>query len=325
MKSWQQRALAILSAVILACIGQASLAARPWPSRSITIMVGYPPGGGADIMARLVGQKMGQELGQAVVVEDRPGSTGQIAAGVVARSAPDGYTALVDASAFAINLGMYPKLPYKSSSFETVGVMATLPLVVAVNPHFPARDVSQLIARARAKPGGVFYATSGNSSLMHIAGALFEERTGVKLTQVPYKGAGQALNDLVSGQVPLYFGNAAATLPFVKDGRLRALAVTSGARIAELPGIPTLGQAGVTGMELYEWNAMFVPAGTPAPVVERLSSALRKALASPEVIARLHTLTAHPFTGTRADSVKFVREETARFGKVIRDRKIAQE
>jgi tripartite-type tricarboxylate transporter receptor subunit TctC len=321
MTTWHKWT-AVLFAFSTVSLASPAAHADTWPSRPITIIVGYPPGGGADIMARLVSQKMGLVLGQSILIENRPGSAAQIAAYAVARSAPDGYTVLVDASAFAINLGMYPKLPYKRSSFETVGVIATLPLLMVVNPKFPTRSVAELIAQAKAKPGDIFFATSGNGSLMNIAGALFEEKAGVKLTAVPYKGAGAALNDLVGGQVPLYFGNAAATLPFVKSGTLRPLAVTGQSRAAELPNVPTLSEAKVDGMELYEWNAMFAPAGTPAGVVNKLSGALRDALATPQVADRIKSLAAVPFTGGRAESQKFVDGEIARLGKVIEERHI---
>lgn len=304
-----------------ACLTGAALA-QSWPSKPITIIIGYPPGGGADIMARLVGQKMSVTLGQPVIVDNRVGSAGQIAAAAVARSAPDGYTVLVDASAFAINPGLYPKLPYKPASFETVGVIAKLPLLVVVNPAFPAKSIEELVSMAKAKPGSIFYATSGSGSLPNLAAAVFESQAGVELTQVPYKGAGSALNDVMGGQVPLYFANAAAALPYVKAGKLRPLSITSGQRSKELPEVRTLREAKIGNIELYEWNAMFAPAGTPAAITDRLSAALRQVLAAPDVLERLSSLSAQPFAGSRADSAQFVQSEITRFGQLIRDRKI---
>lgn len=326
------RRLSLRRRILRACVGVMAGAwtataalAQSWPAKPITLVVGYSPGGGADIVARLVGQKMSATLGQPVIVDNRPGSAGQIAAAAVARSAPDGYTLLVDASAFAINPSLYPKLSYKPSSFETVRVIATLPLLVVVHPSFPARTIEELVAAAKARPGSIFYASSGSGSLMNLAAALFEAQAGVELTQVPYKGAGAALNDVVGGQVPLYFGNAAATMPFVKGGKLRPLAITAGARSAELPNVPTMQEVRIGGMELYEWNAMLAPAGTPPATLDRLAAALKQALAAPDVVERLAGLGARPFTGSRAEGARFVQTEITRLGQVVHDRHITAE
>jgi len=310
------------AALAASMLGLPARAQQQWPTRHITIVSGYPPGGGSDIMARFLGEKLAKRLGQSVVVENKPGTAGQIGAAYVARSAPDGYTMLIDAASFAINLGLYPNLPYDYKSFEPIGVIAQIPLVMVVNPNFPAHSVADVIAVAKAKPGEVFYASSGNGSLMHIAASLFAERTHTQLTHVPYKGGAPAMNDVVGGQVPLYFSNAAATVPFIKAGRVRPLAVTSGHRSPALPDVPTLAEAGVPDVVLSEWNAFYAPAGVPPEVVARISDALIDTLRSPDVKEWIRNLTGEPFEGSHADSVKFIDDEVARMARLIKERDI---
>jgi tripartite-type tricarboxylate transporter receptor subunit TctC len=304
-------------------LGAAGLGAAVLPAwaqnRQTTLITGYAPGGGADIMARLIASRMGPILGETVLVDNKPGTAGQIGAAYVAHSTPNGSTAFVDAASFAINLALYPKLPYTQRSFETVGVIATLPLVVLVHPSFPAKNISELIAVARAKPGEVFYASSGNGSLMHLATSLFARTTGVKMTHVPYKGGGQAMTDVLGGQVPLYFCNAVQALPFAKSGKLRALAVTTPVRSKALPEVPTLKEAGVPGVEMVEWNGLYVAAGTPAPAVERLANALQQTLKIPEMRKSIEDLTAEPFPGTRQDAIAFVNAEVEKMARVVKE------
>ena len=242
-------------------------------------------------MARLIAPKMGEILGQNVIVENRPGAGGQIGANAVARATADGHTLLFDASSFAVNPSLYPKLPYDSSkAFKTIGVVALFPNVVLVNAQFPARNLAELIQLARSKKDSVSFASSGNGSAQHLAGALFESAAKLEMVHVPYKGGGPALNDVIGGQVPLFFGNLASTLQHVQSGKLRALAVTSGKRAAALPDVPTLAEAGATGAEIYEWNALFAPSGTPDSTIAKLSEAMQKALDAPEVKARIAQL-----------------------------------
>jgi len=295
-----------------------AFAQQSWPNKNITIIVGYPPGGGADLMARLIGPKMSTSLSQTVIIDNKPGTAGQIGAATAARSTPDGHTLLIDAASFAINLALYPKLPYTQKSFETVGVISRVPLAVVVHPSFPAKSIPELIEAAKRNPQGVFYASSGPGSLMHIATSMFMEATNTSMTHVPYRGAGPALTDVIAGQVPVYFCNAAAALPHIKAGKLRALAVTSTKRSGALPDVPTLSEMGVRGVEVYEWNGMHLPAGTPPAVVERLSAALRQALDAPDVRQRLAEVAAEPFPGGRADAARFVDSEIERFAKVIK-------
>lgn len=304
-----------------AAAATAALASAPLRAqgRPLTLITGYAPGGGADIMARLIAVHMAPVLGDNIIVDNKPGTAGQIGAAYVAHSQPNGSVAFVDAASFAINLALYPKLPYTQHSFETVGVIATLPLVVLVHPSLPVKSMSELIAYARRKPGEVFYASSGTGSLMHITTSLFARENRLQMNHIPYKGGGQAMNDVLAGQVPVYFCNAVQALPFVKAGRVRALAVTTATRSKALPDVPTLKEAGVPGIEMMEWNGLYVPAGTPAPAIDRLAGALQQTLKKPEVKKSIEDLTAEPFAGNRAEAVAFVNSQVALMARVVKE------
>jgi tripartite-type tricarboxylate transporter receptor subunit TctC len=311
---------------ILAAAAQANAQPAAWPTKPITLVVTYPPGGGADAMARLIAPKLGEALGQNVIVENRPGAGGQIGAAFVAKAAADGHTLMLDASSFAVNPSLYPKLPYDSSkAFRAIGLVAQFPNVVLVNAQFPAKSVAELTTLARARKDAVSYASSGNGSAQHLAGALFESAAKVDMVHVPYKGGGPALNDVIGGQVPLFFGNLASTLQHVQSGKLRALAVTSAKRSSMLPDVPTLAEAGVQGAEIYEWNALFAPGGTPEPVVQRLNAALHKAVDAPDVKARIAQLGGEPQRTTPDAAQKFISAQTSLWARVIKDRSITIE
>ena len=317
----------VLAASLLAApVVAVAQAVAPWPTKPVTLVVTYPPGGGADAMARLIAPKLGEAIGQNVIVENRPGAGGQIGASAVAKAAPDGHTLMLDASSFAVNPSLYPKLPYDSDkAFRTIGVIALFPNVVLVNAQFPAKNVGELIAIARAKKDSVSFASSGNGSAQHLAGALFESAAKVDMVHVPYKGGGPALNDVIGGQVPLFFGNLASTLPHIQGGRLRALAVTSAKRSPILPDVPTLAEAGVSGAEVYEWNALFAPAATPEAVIVKLSAALKKALDAPDVKARIAQLGGEIQMGDADTAQRFVREQRALWARVVKARAISVE
>ncbi|MDO5625823.1 MAG: tripartite tricarboxylate transporter substrate binding protein [Pseudomonadota bacterium] len=313
---------------LLACgllTGAAALAQPAgWPARPITLVVTYPPGGGADIMARLIAPRLGEALGQNVVIDNRPGAGGQIGAAYVAKARPDGHTLMFDASSFAVNPALYPRLPYDSArAFQPIGVTALFPNVVLVNAGFGANDLPGLIQRARAGKDAVSYASSGNGSAQHLAGALFESAAGVSMVHVPYRGGGPALNDVIGGQVPLFFGNLAPTLAHIQSGKLRPLAVTSAKRSALLPDVPTLAEAGMKDAEVYEWNALFAPAGTPEAVVQRLADALQKALAAPEVQKRIAQLGGEVQQTSPEQARAFIQQQTARWADVIKARSIS--
>jgi tripartite-type tricarboxylate transporter receptor subunit TctC len=318
----------VLPCSLLLCLSAAlpSWAQAPFPSKPITLIVTYPPGGGADAMARLIAPKMGEALGQAVVIENKGGASGQIGAAAVAKAAPDGYTLMLDASSFAANPALYPKLPYDSlKAFKPIGVVALFPNVVLVNAQFPARTVQELVAEARKSKDAVSYASSGNGSAQHLAGALFESAAKVDMVHVPYKGGGPALNDVVGGQVPLFFGNLASTLQHVQSGKLRALAVTSAKRSSILPQVPSLAEAGLVGAEIYEWNAIFAPANTPPAVVAALSSAFLKALDHPEVKARVAQLGGEMQKTSPEQAQDFIQQQIKLWARVIKERGITTE
>ncbi len=297
--------------------------AQAWPTRPITLVVTYPPGGGADQMARLIAPKLAEMLGQQVVVENKPGASGQIGAALVAKATPDGHTAMLDASQFAVNPSLYPKLPYDpDKAFRTVGVTALYPNVLVVHPGFEAQSAADLIRMAKARPGTIPFASSGNGSAQHLAAELFESRTGIDLVHVPYKGGGPAMTDVMGGQVPVFFANVASGLQHIRAGKLRALALTGARRTGSLPDVPTMAEAGVSGCEIYEWNAVFLPAGTPDEVVRRFGDALRKVMASADVRERVQSLGGEVFTGEEDAATQFIRQQTTQWGRMVRERDI---
>lgn len=294
-----------------------------YPTKPITLVVTYPPGGGADAMARLIAPKMGEALGQTVVVENRAGASGQIGAAAVAKANPDGYTLMLDASSFSVNPSLYPKLPYDSlKAFQPIGVVALFPNVVLVNANFPAKNMAELTSAARKSKDAVSYASSGNGSAQHLAGALFESAAKVDMIHVPYKGGGPALNDVIGGQVPLFFGNLASTLQHVQSGKLKALAVTSGKRSPILPDVPTLSEEGLKGTEIYEWNAVFAPANTPEPVMKKLAAAFQQALDAPEVKARVAQLGGELQKSSPEQARAFIEQQINLWGRVVKERNI---
>ena len=291
--------------------------------KPITLVVSYPAGGGADVMARLIAPRMADALGQPVIVDNKPGASGTIAAGLVARAAPDGTTLLLDASSFAVNPALFGKLPYDTpTAFTPLAVLALFPNVMVCPPGFEARTVADVIRLARAKPGSLAYASSGNGSAQHLAGVLFEQQAKVQLTHVPYRGGGPALNDVMGGQVQLFFGNVASTLGFIQSARLRALAVTAAVRCRSLPDVPTMEQAGVKGVEVLEWNPVLAPAGVPAPVRDQLVAAVHRAMADPEVLGRVRALGGDVFSG---DPAQFLKAQQALWGRLIKERGITRE
>ena len=293
--------------------------AQSFAGKAIRLIVSYPPGGGADLMARLVAPKMSEALGQPVVVENKGGASGQIAAAEVARAAPDGHTLMLDAANFAVNPSLYRNLPYDpAKAFTPIAVIVRFPNMLVVNPAFPAKNVAELIAAAKDKPGSIAFASSGNGSAQHLAGELFRQKAGVDITHVPYKGGGPALNDVIGGQVPMFFANMASGLPHVKAGKLRALAITGEKRSPALPDAPTIAEAGLPGYTVYEWNAIFAPAGTPAPVIAKLADAIAKAVQAPEFRERVAALGGELTGHGPAESERFIREQTTLWAGVVK-------
>jgi tripartite-type tricarboxylate transporter receptor subunit TctC len=294
--------------------------------KTITLIVSYPPGGGADLIARLVAPKLAEALGQSVVVENRAGASGTIAAGQVARAAPDGATLLVDASSFAVNPALFAKLPYDTATaFTPLAVVAQFPNVLVCTPSFEAQSVADVLRLARAKPKQIAYASSGNGSAQHLAGALFEDLAKLELNHVPYRGGGPALTDVMAGQVPLFFANVASSLGHIQAGKLRALAVTAKVRSRVLASLPTMEEAGVKGHEVLEWNPVLAPAGLPTDVKAALVQALRKVKDDAEVLGRVRALGGDVFAGDDTQAAAFLRQQQALWGRVVSERRISRE
>jgi tripartite-type tricarboxylate transporter receptor subunit TctC len=307
-------------------MGRALAASDIAGGKPITLVVSYPAGGGADVMARLIAPRMAEALGQPVVVDNKPGASGTIAAGQVARATPDGSTLLLDASSFAVNPALFDKLPYDpAGSFAPLAVLALYPNVLVCTPSFEAKTVADVLRLARAKPGVLAYASSGNGSAQHLAGALFEALAQVDMKHIPYRGGGPALNDVMGGQVPLFFANVASSLGHIQSGRLRALAVTSKPRSRALPDLPSMEEAGLKGYEVLEWNPVLAPAGVPAAVRAKVAAAIRKAMADPEVLGRVRTLGGEAFAGGEVEAAAFLKEQQTQWGTVVRERRITRE
>ena len=317
-----------LRAALAALLAAASCAAwsQAYPSKPVKLIVTYPPAGGADTMARLIAAKLSESLGQAFVVENRPGASGQIGAEAVARSAPDGYTLMLDASSYSVNPSLYPKLPYDpSKAFAPISLLALFPNMLVVTPSFQASSVKELVAMAKAKPGAISYASSGNGSAQHLAAELFKQQAGIDIMHVPYKGGGPAMTDVMAGQVPVFFANMASGLGHVKGGKLRALAMTGSKRSPNMPDLATMAESGVPGYEVYEWNAVFAPAGTPAAIVAQLHEHIARALALKDVRERIDALGGEIVASNPRDTEVFLAAQMAKWAKVVKQGNIKVE
>jgi tripartite-type tricarboxylate transporter receptor subunit TctC len=294
--------------------------AQAWPGKPIRLVVTYPPGGTVDAVARIIAPALSAKLGQPVVVDNRGGAGGAIGGDLVAKSAPDGYTVMLDASNHAQNPALRSKMPFDTlRDLMPVSLLVKVPKVLVVNPSAPFSSVLDLVAQAKARPGEINFASSGNGSAQHLAAEQFDAMAGVRMTHVAYKGGGPALTDVMAGQVPVFFGSLASSLLYIQAGKLRALAVTGKARAAVLPQVPTVAESGLPGYEVYEWNAVFVPAGTPAAVVDRLAKELVAVLGEPDVRKRLAATGAEVIGSSAAELDAFRRAEIARWSKLAKD------
>ena len=297
--------------------------APEWPSRPVRFIVPYPPGGPTDIMGRIVAQAVQGPLGQPFVVENRAGANGLIGSEQAARAAPDGSTFLVNASAHVIVPHLTPNMPIDVlADFAPVTNIAAVPLWLVVNPALPVRSVAEFIAYARANPGRIAYASSSQGGAPHLAGELFKLMTGTDLVHVPYRGSGPAGQDLIAGTVQAMFDSVPASAGAVRDGRLRALGVTTRNRIAPFPDLPTIAEAGVPGYEISTWYGIWAPARTPPAIIARLQQAVANAARNPETRARFDALGAEPVADSPEDYARFVRAEFDRWGKLVRDARI---
>ena len=297
--------------------------APEWPSRPVRFIVPYPPGGPTDIMGRIVAQAVQGPLGQPFVVENRAGANGLIGSEQAARAAPDGTTFLVNASAHVIVPHLTPNMPIDVlADFVPVTNIAAVPLWLVVNPALPVRSVAEFIAYARANPGRIAYASSSQGGAPHLAGELFKLMTGTDLVHVPYRGSGPAGQDLIAGTVQAMFDSVPASAGAVRDGRLRALGVTTKNRIAPFPDLPTIAEAGVPGYEISTWYGIWAPVRTPSAIINRLQQAVAAAARNPETRARFDALGAEPVADSPEDYARFVRAEYDRWGKLVRDARI---
>jgi tripartite-type tricarboxylate transporter receptor subunit TctC len=274
-------------------------------------------------MARTIAGPLGKILGSSVIVENKPGATGQIAASYVAKSQADGYTIMLDASSYSVNPALFPKLPYDpNKAFKTLAVLAQYPNVLLVNPNFAAKSAKDLVFIAKNKPNTISYASSGNGSAQHLAGALFELQTGIEMQHIPYKGGGPALNDVIAGQIPIFFGSVASTKQFVDSGKLNALAVTSRKRASSMPSVPTMTEAGIVSYEVYEWNALFAPAATPNIILQKLSDGISKVTQSTEFVEKVNSLGGEVFQGNAEVADVFIKTQMMQWAKLIKSGKI---
>ncbi len=311
--------------LIASTLALAALAAQAqaWPAKPIKLVVSYPPGGTVDAVARIIATPLSQRLGQPVIVDNRGGAGGAIGGDLVAKSAADGYTVLLDASNHAQNPALRSKMPFDTlRDLAPVSLLVKVPNVLVVNPATTIKTVQDLVAQAKARPGEINFASSGNGSAQHLAAEQFSAMAGVRMTHVAYKGGGPALTDVMAGQVPVFFGSLASSLAYIQGGKLRAVAVTGKSRAAVLPQLPTVAEAGLAGYEVYEWNAVFVPTGTPAAVTERLSRELAAVLQDPDVRKRLEATGAEVIGSTPAELDAFRRAELAKWSKLAKDNKI---
>jgi tripartite-type tricarboxylate transporter receptor subunit TctC len=308
--------------VVAACaLAAGGASAQTFPSKQVRMIVGFPPGGGTDVVARVISQKLTEWWGQAVTVENRAGATGTIGADAVAKSPPDGYTLLmghVNSTGIAPNL--FKKLPYDPiKDFAAVAYVGYVPNVLAVNPSVPAKSVKELVALLKSKPGQFNYASSGNGSTQHIAGELFKQLTGTDIVHVPYKGSGDAIKDLLAGIVAMNFDTMPPVLPHIQAGKLRGLAISTPQRVAQLPDVPTFAEEGITGFDVTNWYGIMAPAGTPRDIVQKMHTDINKAMQVPEVRARLESVGTQLHEESIAEFDAYMKSEVVKYAKLIKE------
>ncbi len=292
---------------------------QPFPTKPLRIVIGFTPGGATDITARAVAQKLTESFGQQVIVDNRPGAASNIGAEAVARAAPDGYTLFLGSVSTSINPSLYSKLAYDPlRDFAAIALIANTPFLLVTHPSVPARNVKELIAFIRARPGELNYATAGAGSGAHLFMELFNAMAGLKSNPVPYRGAVAGANDVMAGQIPMMFDNIFSTLPLSRAGKFRALAISTAQRTAIAPEIPTVAEAGLPGYDANAWFGLFVPAATPKDLIARLNAEVVKGLATPDMRERLHGLGATPGGGTPEQFAVFFRNEVAKWARVVK-------
>jgi tripartite-type tricarboxylate transporter receptor subunit TctC len=316
----------IAVAILAATLASAAFA-QQFPTRSVTLVVPFPPGGGTDTGSRLVATRLAKIWGQAVVVENKPGAAGMLGADVVSKAKPDGYTILMgNIGTQSINPSLYKAMPYKSDgAFEPVSLVAYLPMVMLANPNVPAKSAKEAIALAKTKPGKLTYSSSGPGSSMHLTGALFESEAKVEMLHVPYKGGGPAITDLIAGHVDFSFATILESSGHIKAGRIRAVGVTSEQRSPALPDVPTLAETGLPGFSTGSWIGILAPAGTPKDIVEKIARDVKEAVNSPEVRDPMIAQGATPVGSTPVEFAALIDSDRKRYGQIIRSRNISAE
>ena len=314
--------LVFLCAAAAVSVGGVS-EAQTFPDKPIRLIVPYPPGGGADAIARTISQRLSETLGQSVVVENKPGANGNIGSALVAKAAPDGYTLLMNTIGLVFSQSIYKSLPFNVlNDFAPVTLVAGVPHILIVGPSLPVNSVAELLAIAKAKPGKINYASVGVGSPFQMAGALFQSVGQVELAEIPYQGGGPAVQSVVAGQTDMTFANLLAAQPLIKAGRVKALAVTSSRRSAIAPDVPTLAESGLPGYDLSGWFGIWAPAGTPKPIIDVLNGAIVKVLNEPEIRARLERDGAEVIASAPAEFDRYIKSEYAKWDKVIKAARI---
>lgn len=320
----RRQALLGLGGLALACQPLSLLAQTSgYPSRPIKVIMPWAAGGGGDVLVRAMSASLAQRLGQPIVVDNRPGSAGNIGADAVAKANPDGYTLLFGTISLAVNPSLYPKMSYDPlKDLRAVSMISSTPFLLVTNPASPYVSVKALLDDAKRNPGAINYATAGNGSGSHLFTALLVKTAGIQLTHVPYKGAAPAMNDVLGNQIPVTFDNIMTTLSLVKAGKLRALAVSTRERSSVAANVPTLDESGVKGFDATAWFGLFAPTGTSDAIVEHLNKELAKVLNDPLVMARLNELGAQPWHASPAASATFFKSEASKWREVVRDARI---
>jgi len=315
----RRAALALALAALSAIGAPTALAQGAFPDKPIRMVLPFPPGGPTDLVARVLAQKMSDQMGQQVVIDNKPGANGNIAAEMVAKANPDGYTVLYNTSSIALSATLYKKLNYDvRTDFAPIALTAVIPLVLMVHPSVPVQNLNEFVQHLKANPGKVSYGSAGNGNITHLGAFLVLQQKGVQANHIPYKGSIPALTDLVGGQTQFMTDTVNSALPFIKDNKLRAIAVTSLKRTQVLPGVPTLAELGMPGFEVGAWQGLLAPAKTPPEVIARLNVEITKALAAPDVRAKLAVQGADPLGSTPAEYGQYIRNEIDRFANVIR-------
>ena len=324
MSSNRRQALVatLLGALSLACPWHAQ-AQSTYPDKPVRFVVPYPPGGGTDVIARIVQNRLSAALGQNILIDNKGGAGGSLGSELVAKAAPDGYTVLFTLSSHTINPAIYPKLSFDTQKdFEPVGTVASLPQILVANSNLPVRNVAELITLAQAKPDSLSFASVGNGSPGHLAGELFNLRTGTQITHIPYRGGGPAVTDLIGGQVQLLWVSIPAAAQFVKSGKIKALAVSTVKRSSAFPDVPTMQEAGLADFEVDSWYAMLVPAKTPRPIIDKLNRALNTVLAEAPIRSQLLEQGSEAVGGSPEALAKVIATEIPKWAKLVKDAKI---